>query len=82
MEVYLYCVNIGIGIVLHCICIVFVFSNKAIMSDMGMRVEGLNWADRMRRKAFALNEKLNPRGFPGRIIGNSWGLRQTRWGVE
>ena len=35
---------------------------------LGNQVEGLNWLESF----CALNEKLNPRDFPRRIIGNSW----------
>ena len=48
-EVYLYCID-GLYCTVLYLCatgIVFVFPNKAIMSDVGMRVEGLNWLDRM-----------------------------------
>ena len=49
VEVYLYCIDILYCTVLYLYArgIVFVFPNKAIMSDVGMRVEGLNWLDRM-----------------------------------
>ena len=48
-EVYLYCIASLYCTVLY-LCAtgsVFVCPNKAIMSDVGMRVEGLNWLDRM-----------------------------------
>lgn len=49
VEVYLYCIDILYCTVLYLYATgsVFVFPNKAIMSDVGMRVEGLNWVDRM-----------------------------------
>ena len=49
VEVYSYCIDILYCTVLYLYAtgIVFVLPNKAIMSDVGMRVEGLNWVDRM-----------------------------------